>query len=116
MDRAPAPIHRTISYALRIAREREESETLLAEEESQQVDPSGCVISPQSVAFNPHADLPVYKNIHRYAAGSQRSTSQVLSRRGLGLHRCVGLHYDSRLHVPVDVPINIISLVCDGQH
>jgi hypothetical protein len=64
-ERPPAPIHRTISHALRIAREREESETLLGEEENQQVDPSGCVISPHGVTFNPHADLPVYKNIHR---------------------------------------------------
>jgi hypothetical protein len=65
-ERPPAPIHRTISYALRIAREREESETLLGEEEeNHQVDRSGCVIAPQSTAFNPHADLPVYKNIHR---------------------------------------------------
>jgi len=64
-ERPPAPIHRTISYALRIAREREESETLLGEEENQGVDPSGGVISPPGVTFNPHADLPVYKNIHR---------------------------------------------------
>jgi hypothetical protein len=61
-ERSPAPLHRTISYALRIAREREESETLLGED---QVDRSGCVIEPQSVLFNPHADLPVYKSIHR---------------------------------------------------
>jgi hypothetical protein len=63
-ERPSAPIHRTISYALRIAREREESETLLDEEDGQ-ADRSGSVIAPQSGRFNPHADLPVYKNIHR---------------------------------------------------
>jgi hypothetical protein len=71
LDRPLAPVHRTISYALRIAREREESETLL-DEENQQVDPSGCVIDPRSETFNPHSDLPVYKNIHRCASNPTR--------------------------------------------
>ena len=60
----PTPIHRTISHALRQAREREESETLLGEEDAV-VDQSGCLV-PQGLIHNPHAALPVYKNIHRY--------------------------------------------------
>jgi hypothetical protein len=71
MDFRPQPIHRTISYALRAAREREESETLLGEEEAQ-VDHAGCIVAPsQSGYLNPHAHLPVYKNIHRYEIGDE---------------------------------------------
>jgi hypothetical protein len=68
----PPSIHRTISYALRVAREREESETLLGDEELS-VDASGCVTEtrPGGVHHNPHAPLPVYKNIHRYRQENQ---------------------------------------------
>ncbi|KAF2666650.1 hypothetical protein BT63DRAFT_481142 [Microthyrium microscopicum] len=60
--RAP-PIHRTISHALRLAREREESETLLGEETP--ADRSGCIIPAQTNKHNPYSHLPVYKSIHR---------------------------------------------------
>lgn len=62
-DYRPPPIHRTISHALAAARQREESETLLGEEDAL-VDQSGCLV-PQGLIHNPHAELPVYKNIHR---------------------------------------------------
>jgi len=55
--------HRTISQALRIAREREESETLLGDEET--FEPESYLTRAHSFHDNPHADLPVYKNIHR---------------------------------------------------
>lgn len=57
--------HRTISEALRIAREREEQETLLGDDEI--VEPDSCLTRAHSFHDNPHADLPVYKTIHRYA-------------------------------------------------
>src|ERR1700760_2954676 len=68
--RAPA-MHRTISHALRLAREREESETLLGdiEEHGGVADRSGCIGPAGSATWggqaNPWAHLPVYKNIHR---------------------------------------------------
>jgi hypothetical protein len=57
--------HRTISQALRIAREREEQETLLGDEEN--IAPDSTLTRAHSYHENPHADLPVYKTIHRYA-------------------------------------------------
>lgn len=57
--------HRTISQALRIAREREEQETLLGDEEN--IEPDSTLTRAHSFHDNPHADLPVYKSIHRYA-------------------------------------------------
>jgi hypothetical protein len=66
MEFRPAPLHRTISDALRLVREREESETLLGEEDTT-LDHSGCVVPASHSGYsNPHAHLPVYKNIHRY--------------------------------------------------
>ncbi len=67
----PPPMHRTISHALRLAREREESETLLGdvEEHGGVADRSGCIAPPGSATWgghsNPWAHLPVYKNMHR---------------------------------------------------
>lgn len=59
--------NRSISDALRLARSREEQETLLGAEE--QADDDGCFPPQQSHGFpktpNPHADLPVYLTIHR---------------------------------------------------
>lgn len=57
--------HRTISEALRVAREREEQETLLGDEEN--YEPDSRLTRAHSFHDNPHADLPVYKTIHRYA-------------------------------------------------
>jgi hypothetical protein len=59
----PPSFHRTISQVLRVAREREESETLLGEDTP--ADRSGCLINDTPTKHNPHAHLPVYKNIHR---------------------------------------------------
>lgn len=55
--------HRTISQALRVAREREEQETLLGDEEN--IEPDSTLTRVHSYHENPHADLPVYKTIHR---------------------------------------------------
>jgi hypothetical protein len=75
MDPRPPTIHRTISYALQRAREREESETLLGEEDIT-VDGSG-FIAPASQRFytNQYSDLPVYKNIHRYVKASRKDVT-----------------------------------------
>jgi hypothetical protein len=68
---APLHIHRTISHALRAAREREESETLLGDVEGlgAVADRSGCIAPPGSAMWggraNPWGHLPVYKNMHR---------------------------------------------------
>jgi hypothetical protein len=59
----PPSFHRTISQVLRVAREREESETLLGEDTP--ADRSGCLLSDTPTKHNPYAHLPVYKNIHR---------------------------------------------------
>lgn len=58
--------HRSISEALRLARSREEQETLLGEEE--QADDDGCYpprINDDPRTPNPHSMLPVYTTIHR---------------------------------------------------
>ena len=57
---------RSISEALRLARSREEQETLLGEEE--QADDDGCFPPRQNSdprAPNPHSALPVYTTIHK---------------------------------------------------
>lgn len=56
--------HRSISQALRIAREREEQETLMGDDENGE--PESCLTRAHSFHDNPHANLPVYKTIHRY--------------------------------------------------
>ena len=55
--------HRTISQALRIAREREEQETLMGDDEN--AEPESCLTRAHSFHDNPHANLLVYKTIHR---------------------------------------------------
>ncbi|OQO19935.1 hypothetical protein B0A51_11651 [Rachicladosporium sp. CCFEE 5018] len=58
--------HRSISEALRLARSREEQETLLGEEE--QADDDGCYPprrDDRPRVENPHGRLPVYTTIHR---------------------------------------------------
>ena len=55
-----------MSEALRFARSAEEQETLLGEEEV--ADDDGCYPPRKNddpIAPNPHANLPVYKTIHR---------------------------------------------------
>jgi hypothetical protein len=56
--------HRTISQALRLAQEREESENLLGDEDTP-TDNVGCVVSGAQSAPSLHYHLPVYKSIHR---------------------------------------------------
>ena len=58
--------HRSISDALRLARSREEQETLLGDEE--QADDDGCYPPRKSDdprTPNPHGWLPVYTTIHK---------------------------------------------------
>lgn len=67
MSRPNRP-QRKVSQTLAALRSREEQETLLGEEEVASDD--GCVREPNTpvpgiFAENPHADLEVYKNIHR---------------------------------------------------
>lgn len=57
---------KSVSEALRLARSREEQETLLGEEE--QADDDGCYpprISDDPRTPNPHQALPVYATIHK---------------------------------------------------
>ena len=57
---------KSVSEALRLARSREEQETLLGEEE--QADDDGCYpprISDEPRAPNPHRNLPIYATIHK---------------------------------------------------
>ena len=69
-DRGGNPImsrpeaHRSISQALRMARERDEMETLMGDDEN--VGPASCLTRAHSFHDNPHASLLVYKTIHRY--------------------------------------------------
>lgn len=62
-SRSRPEAHRSISEALRIAREREEQETLMGDDEN--IEPESCLTRAHSFHDNPHADLPVYKTIHR---------------------------------------------------
>ncbi|KAF2429535.1 hypothetical protein EJ08DRAFT_698251 [Tothia fuscella] len=58
--------HRTISEALQAAREREEQETLLGDDEERAIaDNEGCLHLTESFSRNPHSHLLVYKTIHR---------------------------------------------------
>jgi hypothetical protein len=63
LSRTPT-FHRTISHALRLAQEREESENLLGDDDTP-TDHAGCVVSGSTASPNLHFHLPVYKNIHR---------------------------------------------------
>ena len=56
--------HRTISQRLQRAREREEEqETLMGDDEN--AEPESRLTRAHSFHDNPHADLPVYRTIHR---------------------------------------------------
>lgn len=57
---------KSVSEALKLARSREEQETLLGEEE--EADDDGCYpprVNDEPRAPNPHKDLPVYTTIHK---------------------------------------------------
>lgn len=61
----PEGVRRTISEALRLARERDEQENLLADDEALVESADSCLGPLRRVHTNPHEDLPVYKTIHR---------------------------------------------------
>jgi hypothetical protein len=59
--------HRSVTEALRLARAREEQDTLLGDEI--QADDDGCYPPRRDdtpFVQNPHAELPVYMTIQRY--------------------------------------------------
>lgn len=73
--------NRSISDAMRLARSREEQETLLGDEE--QADDDGCFPPRENDdpwVPNPHAKLPVYTTIHRIRRLVIASIGQLLPR------------------------------------